>query len=49
VTYVITIKRLSALFSIALAGAFLKEEHIRERLTGAVLMLSGFALIVLFA
>jgi drug/metabolite transporter (DMT)-like permease len=48
VTYVVTIKRLSALFSIALAGAFLKEEHIRERMMGAVLMLSGFALIVLF-
>jgi drug/metabolite transporter (DMT)-like permease len=48
VTYVTTVKRLSALFSIALAGAFLKEGLIRERFTGGVLMLAGFALIVLF-
>lgn len=49
VTYVTTIKRLSILFSIALAGVFLKEERIRERMAGAVLMFAGFALIVLFA
>ncbi|MBP1752245.1 MAG: protein of unknown function transrane [Geobacteraceae bacterium] len=49
VTYVTTVKRLSALFSIALAGAFLKEDLIRERFAGGVLMLAGFALIVLFA
>jgi drug/metabolite transporter (DMT)-like permease len=48
VTYVTTVKRFSILFSIMLAGAVLKEEYIRERLAGAVLMLSGFALIVLF-
>lgn len=48
VTYVTTVKRLSILFSIILAGTVLKEEYIRERLTGAMLMLSGFALIVLF-
>jgi len=48
VTYVNTVKRLSALFSILLAGAFLKEESIRERFSGAALMASGFALIVLF-
>ncbi len=48
VTYVNTVKRLSALFSIILAGAFLKEQSIRERFSGAVLMVSGFALIVLF-
>ncbi len=48
VTYVNTVKRLSALFSIFLAGAFLKEESIRERFSGAVLMVGGFALIVLF-
>ncbi len=48
VTYAVTVKRLSALFSIALAGAFLKEERIRERFAGAALMVSGFALIVLF-
>lgn len=48
VTYVTTVKRLSILFSIILAGTVLKEEYIRERLAGAMLMLSGFALIVLF-
>jgi uncharacterized membrane protein len=48
VTYVTAVKRLSVLFSIALAGAVLKEESIRERLAGGVLMVSGFALIVLF-
>jgi hypothetical protein len=42
------VKRFSILFSIMLAGAVLKEEYIRERLAGAILMLSGFALIVLF-
>ncbi len=48
VTYVTTLKRLSVMFSIALAWAFLKEESIRERFAGAALMVSGFALIVLF-
>jgi drug/metabolite transporter (DMT)-like permease len=48
VTYVTTVKRLSVMFSIALAWAFLKEDSIRERFAGAVLMVSGFALIVLF-
>jgi len=48
VTYVTTVKRFSILFSIVLAGAVLKEECIRERFSGALLMLAGFALIVLF-
>jgi uncharacterized membrane protein len=48
VTYVTTVKRLSILFSIVLAGAVLKEESIRERFSGALLMVAGFALIVLF-
>jgi drug/metabolite transporter (DMT)-like permease len=48
VTYVTTVKRLSVLFSIMLAGAVLKEESIRERFAGGVLMVTGFALIVLF-
>ena len=48
VTYVNTVKRLSALFSILLAGVFLKEESVGERFSGAVLMVAGFALIVLF-
>lgn len=48
VTYVTTVKRLSILFSILLAGMILKEESISERLAGGALMISGFALIVLF-
>jgi drug/metabolite transporter (DMT)-like permease len=48
VTYVTTVKRLSVMFSIALAWGFLKEESIRERFAGAALMVSGFAMIVLF-
>lgn len=48
VTYVTTIKRLSILFSILLAGMILKEESISERLAGGALMITGFALIVLF-
>ncbi len=48
VTYVTTVKRLSVLFSILLAGAVLKEESIRERFAGGTLMVIGFGLIVLF-
>jgi uncharacterized membrane protein len=48
VTYVTTVKRLSVLFSILLAGAVLKEESISERFAGGVFMVAGFALIVLF-
>lgn len=48
VTYVTTVKRLSILFSILLAGMILKEESIRERFAGGALMLTGFTLIVLF-
>ena len=48
VTYVTTVKRLSVLFSILLAGMVLKEESIRERFAGGALMVTGFALIVLF-
>lgn len=48
VTYVVSIKRLSALFSIVLGGVILKEGSIRERFTGGVCMVAGFAMIVLF-
>jgi len=48
VTYVTTVKRLSVLFSILLAGTVLKEESIRERFAGGTLMVIGFGLIVLF-
>jgi drug/metabolite transporter (DMT)-like permease len=48
VTYVTAVKRLSVLFSIVLGGTVLKEGSLRERLTGGMLMVSGFALIVVF-
>ncbi|HOI17134.1 MAG TPA: EamA family transporter [Geobacteraceae bacterium] len=48
VTYVTAVKRLSVLFSIVLGGTILKEGALRERLAGGTLMVSGFALIVLF-
>jgi drug/metabolite transporter (DMT)-like permease len=48
VTYVTAVKRLSVLFSIVLGGTILKEGAFRERLAGGALMVSGFALIVLF-
>jgi drug/metabolite transporter (DMT)-like permease len=48
VTYVTSVKRLSVLFSILLAGAVLKEESIRERFAGGAIMVTGFALIVLY-
>ncbi len=47
VTWVTSVKRLSTLFSIVLAGAVLREDSIRERLAGGALMVAGFAVIVL--
>ncbi|WP_456431106.1 EamA family transporter [Thermosulfuriphilus sp.] len=45
--YMIAVKRLSLLFSVAFGGLFLKEESIGSRLLGAGLMVAGVALIVL--
>lgn len=44
---VITIKRTSALFGIAWGKLFFKEENIKERLAGAVIMLLGVFLIAI--
>lgn len=47
VAYASSVFRLSTLFIIILGGVFLKEERIKERLLGAVVMLIGTLLIVL--
>lgn len=44
---VITVKRTSALFGIAWGKLFFKEENIKERLTGATIMLLGVFLIAI--
>jgi drug/metabolite transporter (DMT)-like permease len=48
VAYMISVKRLSLLIGVVYGWLFFKEKEIRERLLGAVLMLLGFILIVLF-
>lgn len=48
VAYMISVKRLSLLIGVVYGWLFFKEKEIRERLLGAVLMLAGFILIVLF-
>lgn len=47
VAYMISVKRLSLLIGVIYGYYLFKESDIRERLTGAVLMLTGFVLIVL--
>jgi len=47
VAYVISIKRTSMLFGAFIGWLVFRESGIRERLTGAALMLAGFAIIVL--
>ncbi len=47
VSYMIGLKRLSGVFSVVLGAMFFKEEHIKERLTGAMLMVAGATLITL--
>lgn len=46
VAYMIAVKRTSFLFSVLYGHWFFKEENIKERMTGAVLMFSGFVLVV---
>lgn len=46
VAYVIAIKRLSGVFSVLLGHFFLKEHDFKDRLTGAVIMAIGAALIL---
>ncbi len=45
VSYVISVKRTGALFSIAYGFFMFKEKNIKERLLGAVIMMAGAALI----
>jgi len=47
-TYAMAIKRTSILFSILLGWLVLKEEKIKQRLTGAILMIAGIFLISFF-
>jgi drug/metabolite transporter (DMT)-like permease len=49
VAYVIAIKRISTLLSVVWGGVIFKEQDIRERLTGASIMLAGVLCITLFA
>jgi drug/metabolite transporter (DMT)-like permease len=47
VPYVIAVKRLSILFSVLIGGIVFREEGIRYRVLGALIMIAGVALIVL--
>lgn len=47
VPYVIAVKRLSILFSVLVGGLVFREEGIRYRVLGALIMLGGVALIIL--
>lgn len=48
VTYMIAVKRTSLLFSVGYGYLLFKEEKIRERLLGSILMIIGVVLIVAF-
>jgi drug/metabolite transporter (DMT)-like permease len=48
VPYVISIKRFSVLFSVLLGALFFKEKNIPKRLLGALIMLIGAVIIILF-
>lgn len=48
VAYMISVKRLSLLMGVVYGWLLFKETNIRERLTGTILMVGGFVLIVLF-
>jgi drug/metabolite transporter (DMT)-like permease len=48
VAYMISVKRLSLLIGVFYGYLFFKESSIKERLSGAVLMLAGFVLIVVY-
>ncbi len=43
--YVIAVKRTSTLFGVMLGHAVFHEQHVRERLVGAVVMLAGFVIL----
>ncbi len=46
VVYVISIKRLSSVFQVFIGHFIFKEEHFKERLWGAIIMIAGTVLIV---
>ncbi|MAH33194.1 hypothetical protein CL615_02270 [archaeon] len=48
VPYIISIKRTSSIFGVLYGYFIFKEEYIKERLVGAVIMLVGAGLIILF-
>ena len=48
VSYMISLKRTSALISIVFGQLFFNEIHIKERLLGSIIMLTGVLLITLF-
>lgn len=47
VAYMVSVKRLSLLIGVFYGFLFFKEKGMRERLTGALLMIAGFTLVVL--
>lgn len=49
VPYVVSIKRMSILFSVLIGYFFFKDSHIKKRLIGAGIMLTGAVFIILFA
>lgn len=48
VSYMISVKRTSLIFSVLFGWLFFKEEHVRERLLGSIVMVTGVLLITLF-
>ena len=48
VAYVISIKRTSAILSVVFGSVLFKEEGLKERLTGSIIMIAGVVLITLF-
>lgn len=47
VAYVVSVKRTSLLFGVFIGWRIFSEENIKERITGAALMLAGFVIVVL--
>ena len=47
VSYMISVKRMSLLFSVIFGKVFFREEHLKERLLGSFAMLVGVILILL--
>lgn len=45
--YVIAVKRMSTLFGVLIGHSVFREQHVRQRLLGAAVMLAGFVLLTL--